>query len=47
MQLNRLPLTFNAVMVRLAVAVKALPNGDHRDWPAVRAWAASLPGLLV
>jgi menaquinone-dependent protoporphyrinogen oxidase len=47
MQLSKLPFTFNALMVRAAVALKALPNGDHRDWTAVRAWAASLPGLLV
>jgi menaquinone-dependent protoporphyrinogen oxidase len=47
MDLARLPLTFDAVMVRVAVALKALPNGDHRDWVAVRAWAATLPGLLV
>ena len=46
MQLGKLPFTFDAVMVRVAVALKALPNGDHRDWGAVRAWAASLPGLL-
>ena len=47
MQLSKLPLTFDAVMVRVAVALKVLPNGDHRDWVAVRAWAAALPGLLV
>jgi len=46
MDFSKLPLTFDAVMVRLAVTLKALPNGDHRDWAAVRAWAASLPGLL-
>ena len=47
MDLAKLPVTFDAVMVRVAVALKALPNGDHRDWVAVRAWAAALPGLLV
>ncbi len=47
MQLNKLPFTFDAIMVRVAVTLKALPNGDHRDWVAVRAWAAALPGLLT
>ncbi len=43
---GRLPVTFNTMLVRAAVAIGALPKGDHRDWAAVRAWAATLPNLL-
>ena len=46
MDFKRLPLTFNALMLRLAVSVGILPNGDHRDWNAIRAWAQSLRPLL-
>jgi menaquinone-dependent protoporphyrinogen oxidase len=42
----KLPKTFNVLMLHAAVALGALPNGDHRDWNAIRAWAASLRPLL-
>jgi hypothetical protein len=28
--------------MRAAVAFGALPQGDHRDWNAIRAWAESI-----
>jgi menaquinone-dependent protoporphyrinogen oxidase len=43
---NKVPLTFNTLLLRLAVAFGALPKGDHRDWNAVRAWASNLAGKL-
>jgi menaquinone-dependent protoporphyrinogen oxidase len=30
----------------LIPALKQMPAGDARDWPAIRAWAASLPALF-
>jgi menaquinone-dependent protoporphyrinogen oxidase len=39
---SKLPKTFNVLMLHAAVALGALPNGDHRDWNAIRTWAESL-----
>jgi menaquinone-dependent protoporphyrinogen oxidase len=44
---GKLPLNKDTLMLRAAVAMGALPGGDHRDWDAIRAWAQSLPPLLV
>jgi menaquinone-dependent protoporphyrinogen oxidase len=38
----KLPVTFDTLMMRVAVAFGALPQGDHRDWQAIRAWAESI-----
>jgi menaquinone-dependent protoporphyrinogen oxidase len=43
---NKVPLTFNTLLLRVAVAFGALPKGDHRDWNAIHAWAASLSRSL-
>ncbi len=43
---NKVPLSFNALLMRVAVAFGALPKGDYRDWNAVQAWASSLPEKL-
>jgi menaquinone-dependent protoporphyrinogen oxidase len=47
MDLKKLPFTFNALMVRAAVSLGVLPNGDHRDWAEIRSWAAALPRTLA
>ncbi|HEY1014726.1 MAG TPA: flavodoxin domain-containing protein [Herpetosiphonaceae bacterium] len=35
------------LLARLVAGLRILPEGDHRDWPAIRAWAADLPALLA
>lgn len=47
MDLNKLPWNLETAKVRLAVKMGALPDGDHRDWQAIRAWAESLLPLLA
>jgi menaquinone-dependent protoporphyrinogen oxidase len=44
---NKVPLTFNTLLLRVAVAFGALPKGDHRDWNAIHAWADSLARELA
>lgn len=39
---HKMPLTFNTLMMRVPVLLKIWREGDHRDWAAIRAWAASL-----
>lgn len=46
LDLDRLPWGVDAIGLRIAVAFGALPKGDHRDWDAIRAWAAALPSKL-
>jgi menaquinone-dependent protoporphyrinogen oxidase len=43
---NKIPPSFNILLLRLAVAFGTLPKGDHRDFNAVRAWASELAGKL-
>lgn len=40
---SRLPKNMDTLKLRLAVALGALPQGDYRDWAAIRAWAEGLP----
>lgn len=47
LDVNKMPVSFDALMLRVAVAVGALPQGDHRDWDAIHAWAADLKPLLA
>ena len=43
----KIPLTFNTLLMRAAVALHILPQGDCRDWNAINAWAESIrPALL-
>jgi menaquinone-dependent protoporphyrinogen oxidase len=35
-----------SAITRLQVQTKNLPEGDFRDWEAIRTWAVSLSGLL-
>jgi menaquinone-dependent protoporphyrinogen oxidase len=47
MNLSKLPINFNSILVRMAVKLGALPNGDHRDWETIRAWAETTRPLLI
>ncbi|MHB1132185.1 MAG: flavodoxin domain-containing protein [Chloroflexota bacterium] len=44
---SKLPLSLDALMLRAAVAFGALPQGDHRDWEAIRAWSTTIRPLLL
>lgn len=44
---SKLPFAFNVLGMRLAVAMRVFPPGDHRDWDAIRQWAESLRPRLV
>jgi menaquinone-dependent protoporphyrinogen IX oxidase len=43
---HKMPLTFNTLMMRVPVMMKIWQEGDHRDWTAIRAWAAALARTL-
>ncbi len=47
LDLSKLPLSLNGLGMRASVAAGIFPQGDHRDWQAVRRWAeGTLPLLL-
>jgi menaquinone-dependent protoporphyrinogen oxidase len=43
---SKLPLNWDTLTLRLTVAVGIFPRGDHRDWNAIRVWAAGLKPIL-
>ena len=43
---SKMPVQFDTLKMRAMVAAHVFPEGDHRDWEAVRAWAESLRPLL-
>lgn len=46
LDVDRMPISFDALALRAAVAFGALPQGDHRDWEAIRNWAVELKPAL-
>ncbi len=46
LDLSKAPLAFNTLSMRAAAAFGVFPKGDHRDWSAIRAWAAELAPAL-
>ena len=43
---SKLPVNWDTLMLRLAVALGIFPRGDHRDWNAIHAWAVALKPVL-
>lgn len=43
---TRLPVNWDTLLLRAAVALRIFPRGDHRDWNAIRTWAQGLKPLL-
>lgn len=43
---KKLPLNWDTLMLRLAVALGIFPRSDHRDWNAIRTWAKGLSSIL-
>jgi menaquinone-dependent protoporphyrinogen oxidase len=44
---SKLPPTIETGVLRLMVLLGVFPKGDHRNWDAVRAWAAELGPILA
>jgi menaquinone-dependent protoporphyrinogen oxidase len=43
---SKVPLVPEGLQLRVLSAASKTPPGDYRDWDAIRAWAAQLPGVL-
>ena len=39
---SKLPMNFDTLKLRATVAAGVFPQGDHRDWNAIHAWASDL-----
>lgn len=44
---KKMPLSFNALLMRIPVLLGIWQQGDHRDWSAIRAWAEHTRPLLL
>jgi menaquinone-dependent protoporphyrinogen oxidase len=44
---SKLPLNWDTLKLRAVVTLGIFPKEDRRDWNAIRAWAESLPPLLL
>ncbi len=44
---QKMPLTFNTLMMRIPVILGIWKQGDQRDWNAIRAWSETLVGALA
>ncbi len=44
---SKLPINLDTLLLRATVAFSIFPNGDHRDWDAIRAWARDLKPMLI
>lgn len=46
LDISKIPSLWDRMLFRLSVMLGAWKEGDHRDWNAIRAWAASLKPIL-
>jgi menaquinone-dependent protoporphyrinogen oxidase len=46
LDISKVPSFSDRLKFRLSVALGVWSEGDHRDWDAIRLWAAGLPPLL-
>jgi menaquinone-dependent protoporphyrinogen oxidase len=46
LDISKVPSASDRFKFRISVLLGAWKEGDHRDWNAIRAWAAGLPPLL-
>jgi menaquinone-dependent protoporphyrinogen oxidase len=46
LDIGKIPSCFDRLKFRLSVLFGVWSQGDHRDWPAIRAWAEGLRPLL-
>jgi len=47
LDLKKIPSFSDRLKFRLSILLGVWSEGDHRDWYAIRTWAASLPALLL
>ena len=47
LDINKIPSRSDRLKFRLSVLFGVWTEGDHREWGAIRAWANSLPPLLL
>jgi menaquinone-dependent protoporphyrinogen oxidase len=47
LDISKVPSAGDRFKFRLSVLFGVWSEGDHRDWDAIRAWAESLPHLLM
>jgi menaquinone-dependent protoporphyrinogen oxidase len=47
LDIGKIPSLGDRIKFRMSVAVGVWKEGDHRDWPAIQAWAESIYPLLV
>jgi menaquinone-dependent protoporphyrinogen oxidase len=47
LDISQIPSFGDRLKFRLSVAFGVWSEGDHRDWPAIRAWAAELNSILT
>jgi len=46
LDISKLPVNLDTLMLRLSVVLGIFPRGDHRDWNAIRVWARTLTHVL-
>jgi menaquinone-dependent protoporphyrinogen oxidase len=47
LDIQKLPVTPNGLLLRLTIALHILPSGDHRDWQAIQLWTEEAYSRLL